>query len=384
MICLNIALICNNIIRIAQIVGDYYESQGHNVYHFLLTNSRRLDYPVRGNIVYIRTEEKILNTDIYSFASSCISISKELRRLKLKYEIDTAISFMERYNILNVLSKKNEKCIVSVRTTLSLRNEFQGYEYNKFILRILYSLSDVIVTAGKYSKEDLIKNYHINKNKVVGIANPAIQYTPCSNKKWEYGNKVVISVTRFDPVKQVEHIIRAFSYLNSKDNETKLVLIGDGKEKNYLKKLVNDYNIQNSVLFLGYSEDVGYYLKHSKIFVMSSRVEGFPNAMVEAMACGLPIVSTDTPGSCEEIIGKPQNIHEEIKFCEYGILTPYMPIRSSSRNRALSKEEQILGMAMETVMNDDNIYRDYANRSLMRAKKYEYGEIMKEWKRLIV
>ena len=54
--------------------------------------------------------------------------------------------------------------------------------------------------------------------------------------------------------------------------------------------------MEDSVVFIGFTDNVGFFLKHSKVFVMASKVEGFPNSMVEAMACGVPIVIADCPG----------------------------------------------------------------------------------------
>lgn len=376
---MNIALISYNVIRITQILADYYEKKGDSVYHFLFTRRKQLDYSTKGEVVYLN-KNNVSETDFILFSMDMIELSEKLKKLKKKYNIDVAISFVEAFHLLNVLSKSKEKCIISVRTTLSLRTDFYGYEYRKWIIRKLYNRADKIVTAGEYSKFDLISNYKVNKNKVFSISNPAISYSENNQmtEKWVYGSKVVISVTRFDPVKQVDRIIRAFSYVHKLDNEAKLILLGDGIEKEYLVSITKEMGLEDAVCFLGYKHNIGFYLSNSKMFVMASRVEGFPNAMVEAMSNGLPIITTNAPGSCHEIIGQEMKNEGEIIYCEYGILAPYI-VGRKGRNEKLDKEEIALGKAIMSVFENEEIYEKYSNQSLVRSKNYEYNKIMNEW-----
>ena len=182
---------------------------------------------------------------------------------------------------------------------------------------------------------------------------------------------------RFDPVKQHERLIRAFSYTYEKLQDARLVLVGDGKQKSYLKLVCKKLGLENGVVFAGASGDVGYFLGHARAFAMSSRVEGFPNVMVEAMAYGVPVVTTDSPGGCGEIVGKKKD-SDEIQYCEYGILTPRIEGEMSNQTEP-GREEKLLGEALLRLLEDDDLYRKYSDKAKRRAKDFSEDKIMAIW-----
>lgn len=292
--------------RVAQIVGDYYCEKGETVYYFLADNSVRQIYSVKGQIVNTGIKEVGGDDAPGNFLAimDMMKPSWQLRKLKWKYHIDVAISFMERFNYINVLSKGKEKVITRICTVLSERDDVRGPLYSKGMLRFLYNHSDAVVVMSDYVKKDMYKKYNVSVAKMHKIPNPAIRYEEKeSESEWIYGNYAVICVGRLDKIKQHEKIIRAFSYVKSQCKEAVLIILGTGPNKQYLNKLCEKYDIEDSVFFIGFTENIGFYLKNSRVFVMASKVEGFPNSMVEAMAYGVPVVTTDSPGACSEIVG---------------------------------------------------------------------------------
>ena len=139
------------------------------------------------------------------------------------------------------------------------------------------------------------------------------------------------------------------------------------------------------MVFVGFTEKVNYYLEHARVFVMASKVEGFPNSMVEAMKCGVPIITTDTPGACGEIIGKPKSFVKlnSMMLCKYGILTPNMPEQKQFLNSELIQQEIILGNAMLKVLEEEDIYKKYKIQSIKRAKMFSINRVMKKWNDVI-
>lgn len=372
--------------RVAQIVGDYYFERGENVYYFLMDLPMEQAYTVKGEVVNTgikSSTENALYGDIEVFGR-LLKSSWEMRKWKKKYQIDIAISFLEEPNYINVLSKGKEKVITRVCTILSKWGDLKGILNNRYFIHFMYTLADQIVVMGNCGREDMHKSYGISYKKIRRIPNPAIQRN-IRGDEWKYGDQVIICIGRLEPVKQHERIIRAFSYVKASYKEAKLLILGTGSNKEYLNNVCKRYKLENSVIFIGFTDNVGFFLKHSKVFVMASKVEGFPNSMVEAMACGVPVVIADCPGESAGIIGKSgsHNCKSEIHYCKYGILTPAISGRVKIDSR-LSKEEILLGKALSKVLNNKQLYETYKKRSMERAAKYNKEMVMALWDKVVM
>ena len=293
--------------RVAQIIGDYYVGQGHNVYYFLGDTAVRQVYSVKGKVVNTGIKSCIAgnvlgNVQIWE---RLVKASFRMRWYKSKYKIDTAISFMEEFNYINILSKGKEQVITRICTVLSAEGEWITPLFSWQFVHFFYPRADKIVVMSVYVKEDMNKNFGIPMNKIAKIPNPVSDIdTNIPNRKWSYGNKVIITVGRLSAEKQQERLIRAFSYVHAHDEEAVLLILGIGPKERDLKFLTRKYGLEKNVIFAGYKNNVAYYLKNSSFFVLTSKLEGFPNAMLEAMSFGLPVITTDSPGGCGEIIGK--------------------------------------------------------------------------------
>ncbi|MCM1222952.1 MAG: glycosyltransferase [Lachnospiraceae bacterium] len=365
--------------RAAVHVGSYYHDRGHQVYYFLLANCGQVFFPAKGKIVKTHVFYPFLSKSYPENIREMLFAAKTFKKLKQQYQIDVAISFMEACNYINVCSRGKEKVFVSVRTVLSERTECSGFVYDKRWIRRLYRRADKVIAVSNYVKNDLVERYGISDKKIVAIPNVSARPRPLQTKSlpWEYGDKAIVCVGRMDPVKRQERIIRAFSYVYEKQPQAKLIIAGDGKQKNYLTAISQKMGLEKGVVFVGAAVDVGYFLQHARAFVMASRVEGFPNAMVEAMAYGVPIITADSPGGCGEIVGKEKS-SDEIQYCEYGILTPRIEGKVSEQKQ-LSKQEELLGMGMLKLLEDHTLYQEYSEKAKKRAGDYSEENIMALW-----
>ena len=365
--------------RAAIQVGNYYHDRGDKVYYFLFANCGQIFFQAKGKIVKTHVFYPFLSKKYTENVREMLFAAKTYKKLKQENQIDIAISFMEACNYINVCSKGKEKVFVSVRTVLSERTECSGFLFDKKWIRRLYRRADKVIAVSEYVKNDLIGKYKIPDKKIVAIPNVSVCHGPLRKhmNPWDYGDKAVVCVGRLDPVKQHERIIRAFSYVYKKQPEAKLIIVGDGKQKSYLNAVRREMGIENGVVFAGAATDVGYYLQYARVFVMTSRVEGFPNAMVEAMAYGVPVITTDSPGGCGEIVGKERS-SDEIQYCEYGILTPRLEGKVSEQKQ-LSKEEEVLGLGILKLLEDNALYREYSEKAKKRAGDYSEERIMALW-----
>ncbi len=143
--------------------------------------------------------------------------------------------------------------------------------------------------------------------------------------------RILISVGRLDPVKGLDHLLQAMPTVLQK-LDARLLLVGDGPERSRLESITETLQLQSHVHFLGPRTDVPSLLKIADCFIFPSRTEGLPNALLEAMAAGKPIVTTDVPG-CRDLIA-----HEQT-----GLLVPYGDTRALSAAIVRLLSDPVLG-----------------------------------------
>lgn len=159
-----------------------------------------------------------------------------------------------------------------------------------------YKNSDLVVFQMDRARDFFPKNV-INKSYV--IPNPFI---PKAKAIWDIDkcNKTIVSAGRFVYQKGFDTLIKAFSKIHDDYPEYRLIIWGDGPDRKHLIQLARDYNIHAQVEMPGMVTNIPESIKNEGIFVLSSRFEGIPNVMLEAMSMGLPVAATDcSPGGAK-------------------------------------------------------------------------------------
>lgn len=363
--------------RVASLVGNYYVGKGHNVYYFLAKDKNKCVYEVYGKV--INTEIVLSDKQDWSLLKSALI----MRKYKRKYKIDVSISFMEEFNYINVLSKGRDMVITRICTILSKREDLQkSYLYKKELVRFMYNHADKVVVMTAYAMNEMIQQYGVKRKKLVKIPNPISRLDKAKEcDKWLYGDNTVICVGRLEDVKQHNIAIRAFLTVVQKNPSAKLIILGIGQTEGKLKALIKKLDLENNVFLLGFKENINYYLQNSKVFLMTSKTEGFPNSMLEAMSLGIPVVSLDSPGAPREIIGVSDN-KDSIQFGKYGILTPYIAHNYLSK-QPIKQEEKSLGAAVSMLLQDKELWKRYSEASRKRADLYNTEKVMNRWNKFI-
>ena len=155
------------------------------------------------------------------------------------------------------------------------------------------------------SQRDYLLSHGIEPDRIRVIPNfSSFPPKDCVESKAEAQLKIWASFGRFVPKKGFDLLLRAFSRLLNEYPDARLMLAGDGEETERLKALALDLGIERSVEFPGWVTDIRRFLEQADVFVLPSRDEPFGIAVLEAMACGVPIVSTRTKGPLETL-GEP-------------------------------------------------------------------------------
>ena len=135
----------------------------------------------------------------------------EVRILKKRYKIDVAISFMELYNLVNVLSKTKDRVVVRVCTVLSLRN-YKAKFYTPGLIKFLYNRADCVVTISHYGMRDMVRKYGVRKDRIKTIPNSVeTASNTMDDGEWAYGDNVIICLARVSEVKQQGLLIDIFT-----------------------------------------------------------------------------------------------------------------------------------------------------------------------------
>lgn len=181
--------------------------------------------------------------------------------------------------------------------------------FKKWLVRKLYPKTNCIIAVTNEIAREMSELTGINKNAITVIHNPvnlpAIQQQSKDTVKHRWiDNKnqpIIITIGRLIPAKDYGTLIQAMALLN-KDTAVRLIVIGDGPERQHITSVINEQGLDNQINLLGHQLNPYAYLIHADALVVSSRYEGFVNVLLEAMALGIPVVSTNCPSGPSEIL----------------------------------------------------------------------------------
>lgn len=148
--------------------------------------------------------------------------------------------------------------------------------------------------------EDKIKLIY-NPSKNVEIVKAA--QDQISHRFFDDAGVIFVAVGRLVPQKGYDVLLTAFSRIYHQNESVRLIILGEGPDRAALEKQCEDLGICAAVDMIGFIDNPYPYIAKSDVFVLSSRVEGLPNVLIQALACGKTIVATDAPGGAAEILG---------------------------------------------------------------------------------
>jgi len=289
------------------------------------------------------------------------------------------VSFLTPTNIICILakifSKTNTKIIINEQTTFSQTSKINTNTINKlrviFILkplvRITYPFADAIVCVSKGVAEDISQYLPSSKrSKIKIIYNPIVSdelYNLADqpvNHPWFLNKEipVILAVGRLSIEKDYPTLLKTFSLI-SKEKKTRLVILGDGEERKNLEELINKLDISENTTLLGFKENPYKYMRRADIFVLSSKLEGFGNVLAEAMATGVPVVSTDCQSGPNEIIENGKN----------GILVPV-------------GDEKALAEAILKILTNPSLTQKFSLEGKKTAQNFTLEKSVKEYEKL--
>ncbi len=313
-----------------------------------------------------------------------VAVYFKVKKFKKKFNPDITLSFKDNANLINLFTRHNDKILMSVHTTPSADYRgLHGYLY-KFMIRSFFRRSDMIITVSDGIKNDMITNYglepHLFQTVYNSIDPSKIQLMSEEGIEPELsclfsGVNTVICVGRLTRAKGQWHLIRAFKEVLNEFPDSKLVIIGEGEMRPFLEKTIQDLDLSRNVFLTGNRNNPYKYLKRSGVFVLSSIYEGFGIVIVEAMACGLPVISTDCRSGPGEIL-------RDESGNTYGLLVDPPDGICYDGNSPATKEEMDLSKKIRMLIRDRNLAEKYRDLSKKRYPDFSTNTIMPQWDKI--
>ena len=258
------------------------------------------------------TKVNIVNLNTSRVLSSIVPLSKYLRREKP----DAILSAMNYVNIITVMAQiisgSNTKVVLSEHGNLTESKKNLSHIKGLAITSLMkwaYRKPHAIIAVSDGVADALSNELKISRNKITTIYNPIFSEDIVKRSKelishpWVGKNALplVIGVGRLTPQKDFSTLIHAFKQVLAK-KQCNLIILGEGELRPELENLIKTLGLQDNVQLPGFVDNPYAWMSESDLFVLSSVHEGFGNVIVEAMACGTPVVSTDCPSGPNEIL----------------------------------------------------------------------------------
>lgn len=329
--------------RVASMLANYYDSIGYKVLYIAVYSDKK-EYTLNKDIDY-----KFINVGEKRGLVALIYRSLEIKRSVSAFHADVAVSFIEHELIPLVLSH--------IPVIPSLRNDPKSTERGMFLKQLRnfnYAHSYKVIFQTEGAK--MYFNPKIQKKGVI-IRNPLKDNLPYWNE--DQHKKVFMTACRINTQKNIPMLIEAFKQFHEEFPEYILEIYGDGSESylEELKLLCRELKIQDSVFFKGHSTEIHKKMTESEAFLLTSNYEGLSNAMLEAMAIGVPCICTDCP---------PGGAREMIEPKKAGILIPIGDVTA-------------LAQAMKQVAQSSEYRKQLSSREKYIREELAKDKIYAQW-----
>jgi N-acetylgalactosamine-N,N'-diacetylbacillosaminyl-diphospho-undecaprenol 4-alpha-N-acetylgalactosaminyltransferase len=302
--------------RVASLLIPYFDKH-FDLTVVLLENIRSYEIPPTVNSIAFSPPLYGKISHLIRIPYHVIFLIMTLKKLGAK----TVLSFMEEANIINIMSSLliGYQSIIGQRIVPHLQYNNKGllgiiiYKLS----RVLYKKATHILTVSSHLRDILLREFAIEPERVSFIPNPVNTQSLTAEALLEphisLPNRYILHVGRLNTAhKGQDVLLHAFALIADQFPDLSLVLVGEGPDRARLVNLVTAWKLEGRVIFAGWQKNVAAIMEGADAFVLPSRYEGWPNVLMEAMACGCPVIATDCVSGPREILADGR----------YGLLAP--------------------------------------------------------------
>jgi GalNAc-alpha-(1->4)-GalNAc-alpha-(1->3)-diNAcBac-PP-undecaprenol alpha-1,4-N-acetyl-D-galactosaminyltransferase len=339
------------------IMANYWAARGKQVTLITFASEEIDFYPLHPEVKRVALGLMTTSRHPWEALRNNLRRLKRLRQEIRKSEPEVVISFMDPTNVLTLLASVglNTPVIVSLRTD---PRQYRIGWARSALRRLLYPQASAVVVQTEEIR--CWTQRFVRQEAVFTIPNPIMPPLYDEPDRALHSGYTVAAMGSLLPEKGFDLLLRAFARCTAKYPGWSLVIIGEGRERETLETLVGELGIADRVSMPGRIREPVSLLRGVDLFVMSSRVEGFPNALLEAMACGLPVVSFDCPSG-------PRNI---IRQGVDGVLVK-------------PEDVEALAAAMQRLMGDDAERERLGSRAVEVTERFSLERVMGIWEDIL-
>ena len=248
---------------------------------------------------------KLIDLHISHVRGSLFTILKLAKRSKPDIILSTANHLNLLFAIFKWMFPKEIKIIARESSIVSINTKrSHSPKIFHWLLSTFYKKLDLIICQSKYMQDDLVSNYHIPLNKTRIIHNavtvPQLKTDPDHSETFAK----LITVARLSKEKGLDRLIKAVAQLNI---PYRFTIFGEGDKQEELERLIIELSLQGHVVLAGSHNQPFARVAGPDLFLMGSHYEGFPNAMLEAISAGIPVVAFNAPGGIAELVVNYEN-----------------------------------------------------------------------------